>query len=77
MRSTTLSFTRSAERFILEAFFGERRGIVANLVCYQVVLLSKVFTLFVKVRRFLFGRECLPIKSSLWYVSGDERYRGN
>ena len=56
MRSALLSFTRSLERYVLEVSFGERRGMVANLTRYQLLLCSKVFDLAIKVRRFVLGR---------------------
>jgi len=55
MRSAMLSFTRSVERYVLEVYFGERRGIAASLVRCQLFFLSRVFAFPVRVRRFFVG----------------------
>ena len=55
MREKFRVWTESVETFVLEVIFEERRGTVAEIARGSLFLLSKVFTVLVKTRRFLYN----------------------
>lgn len=55
MRDTIRAWTEAIETFVLEVILEERRGKAADLVRLALFLLSKVFLLIVKLRRFLYN----------------------
>src|SRR3954462_15733437 len=55
MRETLRVWTESVETFVLDVIIGERKGKAAAVVRFLLLLLSKVFALAVKVRRFLYN----------------------
>src|SRR6266498_161416 len=55
MRETIRVWTETVETFVLEVILEERRGKRAAIVRFLLFLLSKVFALAVKVRRFLYN----------------------
>src|SRR5579884_1406931 len=55
MREKLRAWTESVETFVLEVIFEERRGTVAELTRAGLFLLSKLFQLLVKTRRFLYN----------------------
>ena len=55
MREKWRVWTESVETFVLEVIFEERRGTVAEIARGSLFLLSKVFTVLVKARRFLYN----------------------
>lgn len=55
MREKLRDWTESVETFVLEVIFEERRGTVAELTRGGLFLLSKIFQLAVKTRRFLYN----------------------
>ena len=54
MRDTIRAWTEAIETFVLEVILGERRGKRAAIVRFLLFLLSKVFLVIVKLRRFLY-----------------------
>src|SRR6476469_9042853 len=55
MREQIRAFTEAFETFVLEVIFEERRGKRAALMRTTLYLLSKIFQLLVKIRRFLYN----------------------
>ena len=55
MREKLRVWTESVETFVLEVIFEERRGTVAESARAALFLLSKVFQIAVKTRRFLYN----------------------
>jgi tetraacyldisaccharide 4'-kinase len=55
MREKWRVWTESVETFMLEVIFEERRGTVAELTRFALFLLSKIFQVAVKTRRFLYN----------------------
>jgi tetraacyldisaccharide 4'-kinase len=55
MRENLRVWTESVETFVLEVIFEERRGTVAESARAALFLLSKVFQIAVKTRRFLYN----------------------
>lgn len=55
MRDTIRAWTEAFETFVLEVILEERRGKAADLVRAILFVLSKVFLLAVKLRRFLYN----------------------
>ncbi len=55
MRDTIRAWTEAIETFVLEVILEERRGKAADFVRLVLFLLSKVFLLIVKFRRFLYN----------------------
>jgi len=55
MREKLRIWTETFETFILEVIFEERRGTIAELTRTGLFLLSKLFTVLVKARRFLYN----------------------
>ncbi len=55
MRDTIRAWTEAIETFVLEVILEERRGKAADLVRLVLFLLSKIFLLVVKLRRFLYN----------------------
>ncbi len=55
MRDTIRAWTEAIETFVLEVILEERRGRAADFVRLLLFLLSKVFLLIVKFRRFLYN----------------------
>ena len=55
MREKWRVWTESVETFVLEVIFEERKGTVAEIARGSLFLLSKVFTVLVKARRFLYN----------------------
>lgn len=55
MRDTILAWREAFETFVLEVILEERRGKAADLVRAILFVLSKVFLLVVKLRRFLYN----------------------
>ena len=55
MRDTIRAWTEAFETFVLEVILEERRGKAADLVRLILFVLSKVFLLVVKLRRFLYN----------------------
>jgi tetraacyldisaccharide 4'-kinase len=55
MRDTIRAWTEAFETFVLEVILEERRGKAADLVRLILFVLSKVFLLIVKLRRFLYN----------------------
>jgi tetraacyldisaccharide 4'-kinase len=55
MREKWRVWTESVETFVLEVIFEERKGTIAESARAALFLLSKVFTLLVKTRRFLYN----------------------
>jgi tetraacyldisaccharide 4'-kinase len=55
MREKVRVWTESVETFVLEVIFEERRGTIAELARASLFFLSKVFTVLVKTRRFLYN----------------------
>ncbi len=55
MRDTIRAWTEAFETFVLEVILEERRGRAADLVRAILFVLSKVFLLVVKLRRFLYN----------------------
>lgn len=55
MREKLRVWTESVETFMLEVIFEERRGTVAELTRFALFLLSKIFQVAVKTRRFLYN----------------------
>jgi tetraacyldisaccharide 4'-kinase len=55
MRETIRAWTETTETFVLEVIFEQRRGKRAALVRSLLFLLSKVFQVAVKTRRFLYN----------------------
>jgi len=54
MRDTFRAWTEAIETFVLEVILGERRGKRAAVARFFLLLLSKVFLVIVKLRRFLY-----------------------
>ena len=54
MRDTIRAWTEAIETFVLEVILEERRGKRAAIVRFLLLLLSKVFLVIVKLRRFLY-----------------------
>ena len=54
MRDTIRAWTEAVETFVLEVILEERRGKRAAIVRFLLFLLSKVFLVVVKLRRFLY-----------------------
>lgn len=55
MRDTIRAWTEAFETFVLEVILEERRGKAADLVRAFLFVLSKIFLLVVKLRRFLYN----------------------
>src|SRR4051812_30742490 len=55
MRETLRVWTESVETFVLDVIIGERKGKAAAVVRFLLLLLSQVFHVAVKVRRFLYN----------------------
>ena len=55
MRDTLRAWTEAVETFVLEVILEERRGKAASLARALLFLLSKVFLVAVKFRRFLYN----------------------
>src|SRR4051812_1647969 len=55
MREKLRVWTESVETFVLEVIFEERRGTIAELARASLFFLSKIFTVLVKTRRFLYN----------------------
>ena len=55
MREYFLAWTESLEQFVLDVIYGQRKGKRAALLRVVLYLLSKVFTVAVKARRFLYN----------------------
>src|SRR5579864_9800014 len=55
MREKLRVWTETFETFILEVIFEERRGTIAELTRTGLFLLSKLFQVLVKTRRFLYN----------------------
>src|SRR5580765_3362058 len=55
MRDTIRAWTEAIETFTLQVIMGERRDRAAVLARFFLLLLSKVFLLAVKLRRFLYN----------------------
>jgi len=55
MRDTLRAWTESIETFALEVIFEQRRDARAVVVRFLLLLLSKVFVVAVKLRRFLYN----------------------
>src|SRR6267142_2613753 len=55
MRETLRIWTETVETFVLEVILGERKGRRADMARFLLLLLSKVFAVAVKVRRFLYN----------------------
>jgi tetraacyldisaccharide 4'-kinase len=55
MRETLRDWTESAETFVLEVIFEERRGTAAALVRAILYLISRLFQVAVKTRQFLYN----------------------
>src|SRR5215469_9007452 len=55
MREKLRIWTETVETFVLEVIFEERRGTIAGLTRTGLFLLSKLFQLLVKTRRFLYN----------------------
>src|SRR3954464_11852188 len=55
MREKWQAWTESVETFVLEVIFEERKGTVAELARGSLFVLSKVFQVLVKTRRFLYN----------------------
>src|ERR1700755_2284090 len=55
MREKWRVWTESVETFVLEVIFEERKGTVAEIARGSLFLLSKVFQILVKTRRFLYN----------------------
>jgi tetraacyldisaccharide 4'-kinase len=55
MRETLRVWTENVETFVLEVILEERRGKRAAIVRFLLLLLSKVFAVAVKIRRFLYN----------------------
>lgn len=55
MRDTIRAWTEAFETFVLEVILEERRGKAADFVRLALFLLSKIFLLVVKLRRFLYN----------------------
>jgi tetraacyldisaccharide 4'-kinase len=55
MRETLRVWTETVETFVLEVILEERRGKRAAIVRFFLLLLSKVFAVAVKIRRFLYN----------------------
>jgi len=55
MRDTIRAWTEAFETFVLEVILEERRGKAADFVRLILFVLSKVFLLIVKLRRFLYN----------------------
>jgi tetraacyldisaccharide 4'-kinase len=55
MREWFRNWTESAETFILEVIFEQRRGKRAAITRFLLLLLSNVFAVAVKLRRFLYN----------------------
>jgi len=55
MRETLRIWTETVETFVLEVILEERKGRRADLARFLLLLLSKVFAVAVKVRRFLYN----------------------
>ena len=54
MRDYFLAWTESLEQFVLDVIYGQRKGKRAALLRAALYSLSKVFTVAVKTRRFLY-----------------------
>ena len=54
MRDTIRAWTEAIETFVLEVILEERRGKRAAIVRFLLLLLSKIFLVIVKLRRFLY-----------------------
>ena len=54
MRDTLRAWTEAVETFVLGVILDERRGKAASFVRALLFLLSKVFLVAVKLRRFLY-----------------------
>jgi tetraacyldisaccharide 4'-kinase len=59
MRETIRAWTEDLETFVLEVIFEQRRGKRAALARWSLLLLSKVFHVAVKTRRFLYNARIL------------------
>ena len=55
MREYFLAWTESLEQFVLDVIYGQRKGKRAALLRAVLYLLSKVFTVAVKARLFLYN----------------------
>ena len=55
MRETLRNWTENAETFVLEVIFEQRKGKRAALLRTALLVLSKVFTVLVKLRLFLYN----------------------
>ena len=55
MRENFRVWTESVETFVLEVIFEERRGTIAEIARGALFLLSKIFQVAVKTRRFLYN----------------------
>jgi len=55
MREKLRDWTESFETFVLEVIFEERRGTIAEFARGSLFLLSKIFQVAVKMRRFLYN----------------------
>ena len=55
MREKLRAWTESVETFVLEVIFEERRGTIAEFTRAGLFLLSKLFQVLVKTRRFLYN----------------------
>src|SRR5678810_980169 len=54
MRDTLRAWTEAVETFVLQVILEERRDRAANIARFLLQLLSKVFVVIVKLRRFLY-----------------------
>ena len=55
MREYFLAWTEALEQFVLDVIYGQRKGKRAALLRAALYLLSKVFTVAVKARLFLYN----------------------
>ena len=59
MRQTIRAWTEAVETFVLEVILEQRRGKRAAITRFLLLCLSKVFTVAVKIRRFLYSARIL------------------
>jgi len=80
MREYFLAWTEALEQFVLDVIYGQRKGKRAALLRVGLYSLSKVFTVAVKTRRFLYNFRILrdsALGVQVLDLEGLARHRGS
>jgi len=65
MRETLRIWLEGTETYVLEVILEQRQGKIANVVREFVNVLSRVYALIIKARRFLYNAPILRVKQTV------------